>query len=124
MEFAVKSHDLARGAHFWPKQRINTGEACEGQNRLFHRKAFDAGGIHQVEIAQGFTGHNSGSNSCNRAAHGFGHEGYGAAGARIDLDQVNLAIFDRELHIHQSDNIQGQRQGFGLLFQLVNYVLR
>ena len=123
VEFTVKSHDLARRAHFGTKKRIYAREAREGQNGLFHREAFDAGWINQVKIAQGFPGHDSGSNGRNWAAHSFGHERYGAAGAWVDFDQVDIAILDGELHIHQSDNVQRQCQGFGLPFQLVNDVL-
>ena len=55
---------------------------------------------------------------------GFGHERDGAAGARVDLDQENLAVFHRELHVHQADNTQRQGQGLGLAVEFFDDVFR
>ena len=34
----------------------------------------------------------------------FGDERHRAAGAGIDFENVNILVFDRELHIHQADD--------------------
>src|SRR5947199_2585344 len=43
----------------------------------------------------------------------LGDERHGAAGARIDLDQIDFAILDRELDVHQAAHRQGPREQVG-----------
>jgi hypothetical protein len=43
-------------------------------------------------------------------ADGLGDEGHGARGARVDFEHVDLAVLDRELHVHQADDVERQGQ--------------
>ena len=52
----------------------------------------------------------------DRQAGRLGDERHGAAGARVDLEHVDLAVLDRVLHVHQADDLQrlGHRLGLAL----------
>ena len=45
-----------------------------------------------------------------RLADDLGDERHRARGARIDFEHVDLAVLERELHIHQAADIERQRQ--------------
>ena len=68
------------------------------------------------ERLQRLAGHQAGGDLGDRQAGRLGDERHGAAGARIDLEHVDLAVLDRELHVHQADDLQrlGQRLGLAL----------
>src|SRR3546814_366244 len=72
--------------------------------------------INRREIAPLFARHHASGNLGNWGANSLGHEGHSAAGARIDLNQVNLAVFYRELNIHETKNVQTAREQFRLTF--------
>ncbi|MEZ5458817.1 MAG: hypothetical protein R3E65_05765 [Steroidobacteraceae bacterium] len=50
---------------------------------------------------------------------GLGNERRGARCPRIDLEHVDEAVLDRELDVHQADDLVGQCQLAGSLAQLV-----
>jgi len=68
----------------------------------------------KLVIGELFTGHHPGGYLCERHTSCLGYEGNGAAAARVDLDQVNLVILDRELHVHQANDAESQCKGLGL----------
>ena len=84
------------------------------------------GGGHACELAcevfEFFSGHQTCGDFGYGHAGGFGDERHGAGGAWIDLNEVNngLAGFiigaHGELHVHQSDDIQGLGERDGLAF--------
>ncbi|MDC4227056.1 MAG: hypothetical protein MPW15_23145 [Candidatus Manganitrophus sp.] len=45
-----------------------------------------------------------------RQAGRLGHEGHRARGARVHLEQVDLAVLDGELDVHQADDAELVRQ--------------
>ena len=138
-EVAIPAHDFAGRAHFRPQQRIDTGEAREWHHRLFdreprrdrigQRQRIGKGqrrvganarrvGRARREIRHRLARHQTRGNRGNRAIGRLGNKGHGARGARVDLKDVNHAILDRELHVHQADHIQPQGHLFGLHLQL------
>ena len=44
----------------------------------------------------------------------FGDEWHGARGAWVHLDQVDFVVFDRELYVHQADDVDCQGECLGL----------
>src|SRR5690606_29730858 len=62
--------------------------------------------------------HELGCDLGERTTGGLRYEGDGARSARIDLDHVDAAVFDRELNVHQTDHaeLQSQRAGVSLDF--------
>src|SRR3546814_5036715 len=64
------------------------------------------------------------SNRGNWGANSLGHEWHSAAGARIDLNQVNLAVFYRELNIHETKNVQTACEQFRLTFDFSDNLRR
>src|SRR3546814_7243074 len=75
-------------------------------------------------IAQLVARHHASGNLGNWGANSLGHEGHSAAGARIDLNQVNLAVFYRELNIHETKNVQTAREQFRLTFDFSDNLRR
>ena len=51
-------------------------------------------------------------------------EGHGARRARVDLEHVDHAVLDRELHVHQADDVERLRHRDGLAPHLLLHLLR
>ena len=98
-EIHIDSHDFAGGFHFRRKHGIDAGETCEGENRLLHRNVRNPA-IDARQRCQLLAGHYARGNLCDRLADRLGDEGHRTAGARIDLDQIDLAVLHRELDVH------------------------
>ena len=140
----IPAHDLTRRAHFRAEYRVNAGETREGQNRFFHgeprhvvirerhliRHRLRAGDrIRRICTALGKVGkwltcHKTRGDRCDGAVSGFGDEWYRTRGAWVDFDQVDFIVFDRELHVHQANNVEGQRESMCLLFNPFDYIFR
>jgi hypothetical protein len=122
-EVGVNAHDFTGGPHFRAEHGVDAGEACERHHRFFHGHVLwlAAGGVEIFELG---AGHHLGGDLGDRGADGFGHKRHGAAGARVHLDQEDLAVLYRELHIHQALHADrlGERDGFPA--QLVDDVFR
>ena len=118
-EAAAHPHDFTGGAHFRTQQRIHTRELGERQYHFLHRVVGrdDLGG--EALFFQALTGHDAGGNLGQRSAGGLGDEGHGTGGTGVHLDEVNLVVFHRELHVHQTDHAEFQRQLAHLLAHLV-----
>ncbi len=102
-----------------PKDRVDTWETGKGQNRLFHSKGWVAirsmAGLGEVrEVRQRLARHDARGDGGDGLQSCFGDKRHGPRRARVHLDQVNLAVFDCELDVHQADHIQRKRQFFGL----------
>ena len=117
-EGGVDAHDLAGGFHLRAEDDVDPGEAREREDRFLDRDMFSlAGG--QVEVGELFASHHAGRNFRHRHAGGFGDEGHGAAGPRIDFQQKDMAVLNRELNVHQADDVETLGQLFGLPAQVV-----
>ena len=66
--------------------------------------------------AQGLSGHAAGGDFCQRTPCGFGDEGDGARGARVDFEHVDVFSFDGKLRVHEPDDVECVRERFGLCF--------
>ena len=77
--------------------------------------------ILQVEVGEHLAGHQTRRDLGDGHARRLGNEGHRATGARVHLDQVDLFILHRILHIHQAQHVQGLRQHFGLAANLVEH---
>ncbi|MNC09162.1 hypothetical protein D3C75_567800 [compost metagenome] len=70
-------------------------------------------------ILQALAGHDPGGDLRQRRAGGLGDEGHGTGGTGVHLDEVDLVVFHRELHVHQADHAELQGQLANLLAHLV-----
>ena len=59
-------------------------------------------------------GHHSCGDLGDWRADGFCHERHGARGARVYFEDIDRAVLDCELHVHQALDVQRQRQRAGL----------
>ena len=82
----------------------------------------DAGGVGGAhrEVRQGLTGHQAGGDGGDGAVGGLGDEGHGAAGAGVHFKDVDHAVLDRELDVHQADDVQREGHLDGLAFQFLD----
>ena len=127
-EIVGDAHDFSGGTHFWAEDGVDSGKFRPGEDRRFHveaaagvevRAALD---VFWKELTQLAPGHQPGGDFGHWDSRGFGNEGHGARGARVDFEHVNLSIaisarFARngELHVHQADHFQGTRQLEGVV---------
>ena len=117
-EIGINAHHFAGGLHFGAEHRINTGEAREREHGFLHGDMIADIARGQIEAGKLFTRHHPRGDLGHRDAGRLGGERHGAAGARVDLDQVNVAILDGELHVHQALHLQGAGQYVGLALDL------
>src|SRR5271166_69579 len=117
-------HDLARGLHFRPEDRIGLGKLDERKHRLFDRKvrryALHGAPLH----CQGLARHYAGRDLGERHAGRLGDERHGARGARIDFEDIDDAASNRELDVHQADDVQRLGEFARLRAQLILDLLR
>ena len=138
-EGAVPAHDLTGGAHFRAKHRVNAGETGKGQHSLFDAEprgdrigermgigqrqgavGADACGVGRAvgKVRQRLTRHQPRGDGGDGAVGGLGDEGHGARRARVHFQNVDHAVFDGELHVHQAHDVQRARHNNGLALQL------
>ena len=112
-EVWIDPHDFAGGLHLRSENDVDPREAAEGKDGLLDAVVLrmDFGG--EAKIGEFFAGHDLGGEFGKRDADGLGDEGDGAGGARVDLDDEELVVFDCELDVHQAADLQGLRQGLG-----------
>ena len=108
------SHHFAGRAHFRTENRVNLGKAREREHGFLHRDMRDDRFL-QRKLFQLFSGHYLRGEGGHGQADGFGHERHGAAGARVHFENVDVAVLDGELHVHQPHNPQRQREFYRLL---------
>ena len=114
-EIGVEPHDLAGRVHLRAEDQIDAGEAGEREHRLLDRDMARGcsarGASRRQQIRQLLAGHDPRRDLGDRHAGRLGDERHGARGARVDLEDVDLAVLDRELHVHQPDDVEraGQR---------------
>jgi hypothetical protein len=79
---------------------------------------------HQAEGSERLAGHDAGGDRRHRQADHLGDEGDGARGPRIDFENVDLAVLDRILDVHQANDIERPRQLRSLTLELGHRGLR
>ncbi len=74
------------------------------------------------EFLQRLAGHDPGGELGQRPPGRLGDKRRCPAGPRVDLDEINLAVLDGKLDIHQAADTELQGQGPGLAPDLVNQI--
>ena len=95
-----KTEHLASGTHLRPKHRVDLRELLERQHRFLDAEVGDDVPLVEAERLHGFAKHELGRYAGHLDAADLGDERDRAAGARVRLDDVHLAVLDRELHVH------------------------
>ena len=118
----VEAHDLAGRAHFRAEQGVDAGEAGEREDGFLDRDMLERLVVRHIAVGgecrcELFAGHDAGRDLGDRRADGLGDEGHGTRGARIDLQHIDGAVLDGELHIHQTADIERLGHRAGLLFK-------
>ena len=113
-EGAAGAHDLAGRLHLRAEDRIGLRELAEREHRFLDR-VVRRHALHRARPARA-----SLRPVITRAAilasgtpGRLGHERHGARGARIDLEHVDDAVLDRELDVHQADDVAARARACG-----------
>ncbi len=108
-ERPVDPHHLAGGLHLRPQQGVHVGELDEGEDRLLHADVRRDDLLREAQLGQLPPRHHLRGELGQRHADGLADERDGARRARVDLEDVDLAALDGELHVHQPDDGQLER---------------
>ena len=97
-----------------PSSVSTPGKRAKGKHGFLDRDVLELGGVDLLAVmgeggVEAFAGHDARRDLGDRAADGLGDEGHGARGARVDFEDVDLAVLDRELHVHQAADLQRDR---------------
>src|SRR5512144_2103936 len=109
-EVVVDAHDLAGRLHLRPQDRVHPRELDEREHRLLHRDVRDLALLGEPLRGQRPTEHHVGGQLGQRDADGLGDEGYGAGGTRVDLEDEDLLVLDRELDVEEADHPELARE--------------
>ena len=101
--------------------RVSTpGNLTKGKTDSLTEMCLGTMSLVNAEFLQGLAGHHPGGDLGQGPPGGLGNEGDGAAGPGVDLEQVDGVVLDRELDVHQADDLQFQGQGHGLAADLLD----
>ena len=108
-----------------PSSGIDAGEAGEREDGFLDRDmragcAVRLAAIGGEGLVQRLAGHDAGGDLGDRLADGLGDKRHGARGARVDFEDVDRAVLDGELDVHQAADIQRLGQRRRLAFELVD----
>ena len=118
-ELIADTHDFAGGSHFRAQHNIHASELAKWKHAFFDAEVVRLQVFGDAERFQFLAGHDFRCDVGDRDTGGFGNERNGSTSARIHFEDVDhmlagLFIFlDRELNVHQPDDIQafGHRDG-------------
>ncbi len=96
-----------------PSSESTFGKAREREHRLLDRDV-SRRALGQIEAGERLAGHHPGRDLGDRPADRLGDEGHRARGARVDLEDEDLAVLDRHLDVHQAAHLERPRQDVGL----------
>src|SRR5947209_1341876 len=102
----IDSHHLTSRFHLRSEGNILALVTQEGKDRFLYRKMFWDDLFGEAKLAQGFSRHHFGRQFRERNADGLAYERHGARGSWVDFEHVNVLALNRELHIHQSADVQ------------------
>ena len=130
-EGRVDPHHLAGRAHLGAEQGVDAGEAVEGQHRLLHadvarawtgaRAARRRAGPRPAASARRGADHHPGRHHGHGHPGGLGDEGHRAAGPRVGLEDEDLAVLHRVLHVEQAQHPERLGQRPGVAVELVEH---
>ncbi len=101
------------GVRVGQRQRVGERQGAVGADAL---RIGGAGG----EGGEGLSGHQTGGDGGDGTIGGLGDEGHGAGGAGVHFQDVDRAVLDGELDVHQADDVEGQCHLDGLAFQFLD----
>src|SRR5579872_138212 len=102
---SVETHDFAGRTHFGTENSVDAWKPRKRHHGLFDGNMRRERRRQRKRLQQ-FSGHHTRGNRSDRQPDGFGYERHGSAGARIDLEDVNVFALNRKLHVHQAANFQ------------------
>ena len=105
-EGMVYTHHLARGFHFRPQQDIYIGKAVKGENRFFHGDMRRLRGDSKTQFRKRSSQHHLGGQLGQRDTDRLAHEGNGAGGPGIHLQDIQNAVLHGILNIHEAHHVQ------------------
>ena len=97
-------HHLARGAHLGAEHGIELAELVEREHRLLRRDVGRHDLLGVADLLERLAEHHARGDARERHADRLAHERHRAARARIDLEHVDDAVLDRELHVDEPDD--------------------
>src|SRR5690606_1368353 len=95
--------------HLGPEDWIDPDKASKGEYSLFDADVVKLA-LLQFKGGERPARHHLGSDAGDRKPDHLGDEGHRTTGARINLQDVDLAILDGELHVHEPDDVERQRE--------------
>ncbi|MNZ93082.1 hypothetical protein D3C78_1121370 [compost metagenome] len=127
-EIRVEADDFTGRTHFRSEQNVDAGEAREGEHGFLDGNVLQVarirllaiGGNRRIEL---FTGHDAGGDLGDRRADGLRHERHGTRGARVDFENVDRAVLDGVLNVHQAADVERLGKSRRLAFQFVERFL-
>src|SRR5215470_16170970 len=122
-EVAIDPHHLTGGLHLGAEHGVDAREFHEREHRLLHRDVRELALLAEAERGQLGPQHHPGRELGQRHPDGLGHEGDRAGGARVDLEDEDLLVLDRELDVEQPDHAQLPGEGAGLGLDALDLVV-
>ena len=110
-EVDVDAHDLARRPHLGTEYDIDAGELGERKNGFLDRHIVRRRLTGDSLVIQRPSHHDPGGNLCQVQTGGLGNKWYRSRSAGVDLEDINLAILDGELNVHQASDLERLGQG-------------
>ncbi len=101
-----------------PRMRSTPGKRAKGKTASLTATCGRARFGLEPEVGELLARHHPRGDLGDRHAGRLGDEGHGARGARIDLEHIDVAVLDRELHVHQPDDAERARERRGLPLDL------
>ena len=124
LERVADPHHLAGRFHLRPQHDVHPGELAEREHALFDADVSRHDLFGDAQVRQLFPGHHLGRDPRDRHAGRLGDERHRPAGPRVDLQHVQrrsvVGLGDRELDVHQSDDVQPLGQPVGRVADLVH----
>jgi len=77
----------------------------------------------ELEVCEFLAGHHACGDLGDRQADHLGDKWHRARGARVHFKNVNVAILDGVLHVHEADDVERKRKAARLPFQLGDHLL-
>src|SRR5690606_35060911 len=118
-EAVPHTHHLTGGLHFRPEDRVNAGELGEGEHRFLDAVKVRYDFLGEAQLLQRLAGHDPCGDLRQRCADALGYEGHGTRSTGVHLDDVDNAVLQCQLHVHQADHTQLQRHALDLIAHLI-----
>ena len=105
---AITAHNFAGRLHLWSQKTVNLRQLSKREDwRLdMNHGTFWMKAVFITQLCQTFSKDQTSRYLRHRNIGHLGQERNGPAGTRIDLNDIDLLIFDDELNIHHADTVQ------------------